>query len=35
METEHFLIYREETRGMNDKAKTRMITTYVCPCVNE
>ena len=35
METPHFLQYREETRGMNDRAKSRMITTYVCPCVNE
>ena len=35
METPHFLVYREETRGMNDRAKTKMITTYVCPCVNE
>jgi quinol monooxygenase YgiN len=35
METQHFLQYREETRGMNDRAKTKMITTYVCPCVNE
>lgn len=34
METRHFLQYREETRGMNDRARTRMITTYVCPCVN-
>jgi quinol monooxygenase YgiN len=35
METQHFLQYREETRGMNDRAKTSMITTYVCPCVNK
>ena len=35
METAHFLQYREETRGMNDRASSRMITTYVCPCVNE
>ena len=35
MGTPHFLVYREETRGMNDRAKTKMITTYVCPCVNE
>ncbi len=34
METEHFKVYREETKGMNDKPKTKMITTYVCPCVN-
>ena len=35
METAHFLQYREETRGMNDRASARMITAYVCPCVNE
>jgi len=35
MQTPHFLQYREETRGMNDRARTRMITTYVCPCVNQ
>ena len=35
METLHFLKYREETIGMNDKAGTKMITTYVCPCVNQ
>ena len=34
METAHFLQYREETRGMNDRAGSSMITTYVCPCVN-
>ena len=34
METAHFLQYREETRGMNDRARSSMITTYVCPCVN-
>jgi len=35
MQTPHFLQYRDETRGMNDSAKTRMIITYVCKCVNE
>jgi quinol monooxygenase YgiN len=35
METSHFLQYREETKGMNERARTRMITTFVCPCVNE
>jgi len=35
MQTPHFLKYREETRGMNDRARSRMITTYVCPCVNQ
>jgi len=34
METAHFLQYREETRGMNDRASSSMIETYVCPCVN-
>ena len=35
METPHFLQYREETRGMTERASSRMITVYVCPCVNE
>ena len=35
METPHFLVYREETRGMNERAGSRMITVYVCPCVND
>ena len=35
METAHFLQYREETKGMNDQAKTKTIVRYVCPCVNE
>ena len=35
METSHFLQYREETKGMNERARTRMITTFVCLCVNE
>jgi len=35
METPHFLVYREETKGMSERARSRMITTYVCPCVNE
>jgi len=34
METAHFLQYREETRGMSERARTSMISTYVCPCVN-
>jgi len=34
METEHFNVYRQETRGMNDRARSPMISTYVCPCVN-
>ena len=34
METEHFAQYRVETRGMNDRAGSPMISTYVCPCVN-
>ena len=35
MQTAHFLQYREETKGMNDQAKTKMIVTYVCPAVNQ
>ena len=35
MQTPHFNQYREDTKGMNDRARTKMITTYVCPCVNE
>jgi len=35
METPHFFQYRDETKGMNDKARTKMIVTYVCPCVNQ
>ena len=35
METSHFLQYREETKGMYDKAGSKMKVTYVCPCVNE
>ena len=35
MQTPHFLQYREDSKGMNDKAKTKMIVTYVCPCVNQ
>ena len=34
METAHFLQYREDTRGMNDRANSRMISTYVCPFAN-
>jgi len=35
METEHLKNYFEEIRGMQDQARTRMITTIVCPMVNE
>ena len=35
METAHFNQYREETSGLTDRAKSSMITTYVCPCVNQ
>ena len=35
MQTAHFLQYREETKGMNDQAKTKMLETYVCPAVNQ
>ena len=34
METPHFFVYRDETKGMSDRARSRMIETYVCPCVN-
>jgi quinol monooxygenase YgiN len=34
MQTPHFNQYKEETKDMNDQAKAKMITTYVCPCVN-
>ncbi len=35
METAHLKQYFEDIKGMNDKAKSKMITTYVCPCVNQ
>ena len=35
MQTPHFLQYREETKGMNDKAKMNMIVTTVCPAINQ
>ena len=34
METEHIKVYFEEIRGMQDAARTKMITTIVCPMVN-
>jgi len=34
MQTEHFKVYREESKGFFDKPKTQTIEVYVCPCVN-
>ena len=34
MQTPHFNQYREETKGMNDQAKTKTIVTIVCPALN-
>ena len=35
METEHLKLYFQEIRGMQDAARSKMITTFVCPKVNE
>ena len=35
METEHLKLYFQEIRGMQDAARTKMLTTIVCPKVNE
>jgi len=35
METEHLKLYFQEIRGMQDAAPSKMITTVVCPKVNE
>jgi quinol monooxygenase YgiN len=35
METEHIKIYFKEIEGMRDQARTKMITTTVCPKINE
>ena len=35
MDSEHFKLYFQEIRGMQDAARTKMLTTYVCPKVNE
>ncbi|MDF9829128.1 putative quinol monooxygenase [Parabacteroides sp. PF5-6] len=34
MQTDHFNVYKEETKGFYDKPKTQTIEVYVCPCVN-
>ena len=35
METEHLKLYFQEIRGMQDAARTKMLTTIVCPKLNE
>lgn len=35
MQTGHFKIYKEESQDFYDTPKTKMIETYVCPCVNK
>ena len=35
METEHLKAYFKEIQGMQDAARTQMLTTVVCPKVNE
>jgi len=35
METEHIKVYFQEIRGVQDQARTRMITTVVCPILNK
>ncbi|GBU07098.1 hypothetical protein AwDysgo_04290 [Bacteroidales bacterium] len=35
MTTEHFNVYMEETKGMSEQAKTKMLETYVCPLMND
>ena len=34
MQTEHIKVYFQEIRGMQETAKTKMITTTVCPKIN-
>ena len=35
MQTEHFKVYIEESKGFNDTPKTKTIEVYACPCVNK
>ena len=35
MEMEHLKVYFQEINGMQEAARTKMITTFVCPMVNE
>lgn len=34
MQTDHFKVYMEESKGFFDTPKTKTIEVYVCPCVN-